>query len=79
MYIWKMMNMGEVDIKGLDVNFIGNTSAGKDLTSSATYSFQKAIDITDPDAKITKIRYLILETFGKCVANLGESVGQRLL
>ena len=53
MYIWKMMNMGEVDIKGLDVNFSSETSlpAKMTLLLSATYSFQKAIDITDPDAK----------------------------
>ncbi|MEQ3164027.1 TonB-dependent receptor [Parabacteroides goldsteinii] len=53
MYIWKMMNMGEVDIKGLDVNFSSETPlpAKMTLLLSATYSFQKAIDITDPDAK----------------------------
>ena len=47
------MNMGEVDIKGLDVNFSSETSlpAKMTLLLSATYSFQKAIDITDPDAK----------------------------
>lgn len=53
MYIWKMMNMGEVDIKGLDVNFSSETPlpAKMALLLSATYSFQKAIDLTDPNAK----------------------------
>lgn len=53
MYIWKMMNMGEVDIKGLDVNFSSETPlpAKMALLLSATYSFQKAIDLTDSEAK----------------------------
>lgn len=50
MYIWKMMNMGKVDIKGLDVNFSAETPlpAKMALLLYATYSFQNAIDVTNP-------------------------------
>lgn len=50
MYIWKMMNMGKVDIKGLDVNFSAETPlpAKMALLLYATYSFQNATDVTNP-------------------------------
>lgn len=53
MYLWKMMNTGEVDIRGIDCK------GGMDivLTSKlqlgvrAGYTWQRAIDITDPAGK----------------------------
>ena len=49
MYIWKMMNMGEVDIKGVDVNLSSEFTlpAHMALVLSANYSYQYAVDVTD--------------------------------
>lgn len=53
LFIWKMMNMGEVRIGGVDANL----SAGiplygpVELQVEAAYTFQRAVDVTDPDAK----------------------------
>ena len=53
MYIWKMMNMGEVDIKGADVNLSARFPLLRKmgLTLAATYSYQYAVDVTNPEAK----------------------------
>lgn len=53
MYIWKMMNMGEVDIKGLDVNVSTEIPLPlkMSLLLSSAYSYQYAIDVTDPQEK----------------------------
>jgi len=53
LYIWKMMNMGEVDIKGTDVNLSAEIPVHKKiaLLFSSTYSFQKAIDVTNSKDK----------------------------
>ena len=53
LFIWKMLNMGEVDIKGLDINVSGRFTlpAEMALQVAASYSYQKAIDKTDPKAK----------------------------
>lgn len=53
MYIWKMMNFGEVDSKGLDVNVSVQLPLPlrMSLLLSSTYSFQYAVDMTDPEAK----------------------------
>lgn len=53
MYIWKMMNMGEVDIKGVDVNFSSEIPLPKEMSLllAASYSFQHTIDITNPEDK----------------------------
>ena len=54
MFIWKMMNMGKVNISGIDANL----SAHMDLPAScallldANYTWQRAIDRTDKDSKI---------------------------
>ena len=56
MHIWKMRNLGEVESKGADVN----VHLEKALTSSvavlfsSTYSYMKAIDVTDPESKVYK-------------------------
>lgn len=53
MYIWKMMNMGEVDIKGLDVNVSAELPLYRKMSLflSATYSYQHAVDRTNPEDK----------------------------
>ncbi len=53
MYIWRMMNMGKVDIKGADLNLSARfpVSRGPELIVSSTYSYQYAVDRTDPGAK----------------------------
>jgi outer membrane cobalamin receptor len=53
LYIWKMMNMGKVYMKGVDVNFSDRMSINKcmNIFLSGSYSYQHAIDMTDPQAK----------------------------
>lgn len=53
MYIWKMMNMGEVDIKGVDINLQAEfpLPLKMSLLLSSAYSYQYAIDVTDPEEK----------------------------
>lgn len=53
MYIWRMLNMGEVRIKGADVNLSAQfpLPLHMDLFLASTYSFQYAVDVTDPEAK----------------------------
>lgn len=56
MYIARMMNLGEVDIKGVDVNL----SAGvplpwkMGLRLASSYSYQYAVDVTDPAGRTYK-------------------------
>lgn len=56
MFIWKMMNLGEVDIKGLDVNVHAGITLKDtyELLLDGSYSFQKAIDITNEKDKSYK-------------------------
>jgi outer membrane cobalamin receptor len=53
LYIWRMMNMGEVEIKGVDANLSAEIPlSGKiNMILSGNYTWQYAIDITHPDAK----------------------------
>ena len=53
MFIWRMLNMGEVDILGADVNLGTSFSLSKHFmfNLSGNYSYQYAVDITDPTAK----------------------------
>ena len=53
LYIWRMMNMGEVEIKGVDVNVSAEIPVQKKLNMmlSGSYTFQYAIDVTNPEAK----------------------------
>lgn len=52
-YIWKMQNYGEVDITGVDVTFATAIPMSRNisLNLSGNYSWQKAIDVTNKDAK----------------------------
>lgn len=53
LYIWRMMNLGEVKIKGIDVNLQAEIPLPHKmaLTLGSAYSFQHATDVTDPTAK----------------------------
>lgn len=53
MFIWKMMNMGEVSIGGLDINLSAEIPVNTNISFllDGSYSYQKAIDITDKEAK----------------------------
>lgn len=52
-YIWKMQNYGKTSITGVDMTAAASITPyyGYTLNMSAGYTFQKAIDITDPEAK----------------------------
>lgn len=53
LFIWKMMNAGEVRISGMDVNSEIRLSLSPTmrLEFGANYTYQNAIDITYPDSK----------------------------
>lgn len=53
MYVWRMMNCGEAEIAGVDANMQLQLAVAKrmSLLFDAGYSFQHAVDITDPSAK----------------------------
>ena len=52
-YVWKMQNYGEVDITGIDVTLATAIPLGNrvNLNLSGNYSWQKALDVTNPEAK----------------------------
>jgi outer membrane cobalamin receptor len=52
-YVWRMMNFGKVDITGVDVTLRTELPFGKHLSleASGNYTYQKAIDTTDPNSK----------------------------
>jgi outer membrane cobalamin receptor len=53
MFIWKMMNMGEVDIKGLDLTLSVRLALRPDVYVQAdgSYTRQKAVDVTKEGSK----------------------------
>ncbi len=55
-YVWRMANYGKVRINGLDVTLATAFSLPYDMniSMSAAYTFQKAIDLTDPTSKSYK-------------------------
>ena len=52
-YVWKMQNYGKVHITGIDLTFATALPLGRrmNLNMSGNYSWQKAIDVTNPNAK----------------------------
>ena len=54
-FIWSMMNLGKVDIKGIDISGEMSFDLGKEilLSLSGNYTYQRALDITDKDNKST--------------------------
>lgn len=53
MFIWKMMNLGEVEIKGVDINLSTYFTVANSVkfNISGNYTFQHAIDVTDSTDK----------------------------
>lgn len=53
LFIWSMANIGEVHINGVDVSFKSNFELLPPVTlaASATYTYQKSVDMTDPSSK----------------------------
>ncbi|MDR1201964.1 MAG: TonB-dependent receptor [Tannerellaceae bacterium] len=54
LFIWKMMNMGKVDIKGIDANLSARFALPSEmfLQVDGSYTWQDAVDKTDKDSKI---------------------------
>ena len=52
-YVWKMQNYGKVHITGIDVTLATAIALGKEinLNLSGNYSWQKALDVTNTEAK----------------------------
>ena len=52
-YVWKMQNYGKVHTTGVDVTLATAIPLGKsvNLNLSGNYSWQKALDVTNPEAK----------------------------
>lgn len=52
-YVWKMQNYGKASVTGVDVTGAAGITLteGYTLSASAGYTFQKAVDLTNPDAK----------------------------
>jgi outer membrane cobalamin receptor len=55
-YVWKMINMGKVRIEGIDVTGAAEIPLTEkiSLNLSGGYTFQKAVDVTDPTSKTYK-------------------------
>lgn len=53
MYVWRMMNFGEAEIAGVDANMQAELAMSRkvSLLLDAGYSYQYAVDVTDPSAK----------------------------
>lgn len=53
LFVWKMMNLGEVDIWGSDINAGASFSFGRDmrLQLQGNWSLQYAVDVTSPKDK----------------------------
>ena len=53
MFIWRTMNIGKVTMSGVDINTnaVVSLPAMMSLSINANYSYQYAVDITDPESK----------------------------
>ena len=54
LFLWSMSNLGQVNIYGLDANIEyswHNTDRNLSITIAGNYTFQSALDVTDPDSK----------------------------
>lgn len=56
MFIWRMRNLGQVSMTGADLGVRGRYSfdRGFVLNARASYSYQYAVDVTDPESKSWK-------------------------
>jgi outer membrane cobalamin receptor len=52
LFVWSIINFGQVDIKGVDIqsSFRTYLSFSIDLNIRATYSYQKAVDVSNPNS-----------------------------
>lgn len=52
-YTWRMINFGKAQVKGIDVTFATGVTlpAEMNLALTAAYTFQKAINLSDPSSK----------------------------
>lgn len=77
LFTWTMMNLGIVDIRGLDFGLKTQVKAtpASDLSLSANYTYQQALDITDPESSVYlhQIPYTPEHTLA---INAGISFGQ---
>ncbi|MDL2211112.1 TonB-dependent receptor [Bacteroides sp. OttesenSCG-928-M17] len=55
-FIWSMVNLGEVEIKGVDATLSVSLEPWKDirLNLSGNCTYQRVLDVTDPDGKTYK-------------------------
>jgi vitamin B12 transporter len=55
-FVWSMVNLGEVDIRGLDATLHINLQPWENiaLNLSGNYTYQRALDMTDPSGKTYK-------------------------
>lgn len=53
LFIWKMMNVGRVRMAGADLSaeIHSNVAVGQEIIASGSFSYQFAVDVTDPQAK----------------------------
>ena len=53
MYVWKMINLGEVESKGVDINLQTEMPLNSHMAVLLTtnYSYQHSIDVTDKESK----------------------------
>lgn len=56
LFIWRMMNIGKVNMSGLDLNSSAHISLPHmmSLIVNLNYSFQHAVNVTDPESKTYK-------------------------
>ncbi len=56
LFVWSMVNLGKVDIKGIDVTgSLGiRLHEGYSLNLSGNYTYQRALDVTNPDPSTTE-------------------------
>jgi vitamin B12 transporter len=77
LFTWTMMNLGLVDIRGLDFGMKTQFALGQklDFSLSGNYTYQEAIDITDPESSVylEQIPYTPKHTLA---VNAGISNGQ---
>jgi hypothetical protein len=77
LFTWTMMNLGLVDIRGLDFGLKTQFAIGQklDLSFSGNYTYQEAVDITDPSSSVylQQIPYTPKHTLA---INAGISNGQ---
>lgn len=60
-YVWRMANYGKTHIWGADITLSMGIPLGELFKAHVlgSYTWQKAVDLTDPNAKIIRINCLI--------------------